>query len=227
MTQEFWLERWRLGQIGFHRDAVHDDLLREGERWLGAAPQRVLVPLCGKSHDLVWLAQRVPVMGFELSPEAIAAFFAERGLTPSRRAAGPYEAWSADEIPGLTIYGGDIFDLTDLPAEEGLSQVTHVWDRAALVALDAPRRAAYVALLRAVLPEGTSILLNVFDIGPDLNQGPPHSVVQTELETLFAGCPMKLRHTTEEEPSPGLKARGVTALLTLTWEIEVRRVSGG
>lgn len=223
MNPEFWRERWQTGQIGFHGETVHQDLIRDGERWLGPEPQRVLVPLCGKSLDLAWLAERAEVLGVELVEGAIAAFFAERGLTPERRPAGPYEAWSAPELPGLTLLCGDIFELGALPAEFRLSEVRRVWDRAALVALPRPQRAAYVAMLREVLTEDTVVLLNVFDMGPDDGQGPPHSVQQAELETLFAGCPMRLLHSYDSEPSPGLKARGVSALLTLTWEIRLRR----
>ena len=51
-----WLARWAKGRIGFHLPAPHPAL----ERWwprLDVAPQaKVLVPLCGKSLDMRWLA---------------------------------------------------------------------------------------------------------------------------------------------------------------------------
>lgn len=221
MNHEFWHERWHTGQIGFHHPDVHDDLQREGERWLGGDRPRVLVPLCGKSHDLAWLAERAEVLGVELVETAVLAFFDERGLVPERWVAGPFTAFSAPELPGLTILQGDVFALVDLDATWRLDTITHVWDRAALVALTRSQRAAYAAMLRRVVP-GARVLLNVFDIGPDNEQGPPHSVQQAELEVLFAGCPMALTHSAISEPSPGLKARGLTELLTLTWEVELR-----
>ncbi len=50
--------------------------------WPGlAAGSRVLVPLCGKSVDLLWLVgQGCDVTGVELSEIAVRAFFAEAGI---------------------------------------------------------------------------------------------------------------------------------------------------
>ena len=66
MTNE-WLERWRDGRIAFHRDAVHPALERY---WPDLQNQgsKILVPLCGKSLDMRWLAgQGHPVLGIELA----------------------------------------------------------------------------------------------------------------------------------------------------------------
>ena len=42
------------------------------------------MPLCGKSLDLLWLAaQGHRVLGVEISPLAVDAFFAEQDLTPT------------------------------------------------------------------------------------------------------------------------------------------------
>src|SRR5262245_668901 len=59
MNQHFWDERWRAGQTGFHLSEVNPNLVRHHERLGPANPRsRVLVPLCGKSIDLAWLAAR-------------------------------------------------------------------------------------------------------------------------------------------------------------------------
>ena len=51
-----------------------------------ASDAPVFVPLCGKSLDMVWLAQQGHrVIGAELSQRAIDDFFAERGLAPTTR----------------------------------------------------------------------------------------------------------------------------------------------
>lgn len=219
MSDSFWHEKWRSGQIGFHQAEVHEDLRREGEHWLGPAPGGVLVPLCGKTHDLGWLAARAPVLGVELVQDAIDAFFAERGLVPTGAPLGDYTAWSAPDLPGLTLLQGDVFALPSLG--ERLSAITHVWDRAALVALPAPVRARYAAMLRASLP-GRSVLLNTFDVGPDKGDGPPFSLTAEELDHLFAGCDRVVTHRTVSDASPGLKARGVSELLTVTSRLVLR-----
>lgn len=232
MDPDFWISRWQSGQIGFHQGSVHEDLLVEGDRWLGPEPSRVLVPLCGKSLDLVWLAERAAargqarsgteVLGVELVEEAVAAFFADRGLAPTRRPAGPFEAWSAPELPALTILRGDIFDLGAAPAELGLGAVGRVWDRAALVALPPPLRARYAALLRTVLPPGARMMLNTFELGPEDQAGPPFSVRREEVEALYAGCPLRLVRSVRSAASPGVKARGHDSLLTLTYEVTLQ-----
>lgn len=80
-----WLARWREGRIGFHRHEAHPALVRYWPT-LGAAPgTKVLVPLCGKSLDMRWLAgEGYPVLGIELADEAIEQFLAEgEGRSPA------------------------------------------------------------------------------------------------------------------------------------------------
>ncbi|MGC9460848.1 thiopurine S-methyltransferase, partial [Vibrio genomosp. F10 str. 9ZD137] len=55
---DFWHSKWAANQIGFHLEDVNPLLI---QYWPKTQPKRsdsVLVPLCGKSEDLVWLATR-------------------------------------------------------------------------------------------------------------------------------------------------------------------------
>src|SRR5688500_7635590 len=84
MDHEFWRERWAQGQLGFHRLDTNPMLERFWPA-LGASEGRVLVPLCGKSLDLDWLAGRGhEVVGVEFVAAAVEAYFAERGIAPLR-----------------------------------------------------------------------------------------------------------------------------------------------
>ena len=80
--QEFWHNKWASNQIGFHLDDVNPLL---PAFWQYTNPKRedtVLVPLCGKSEDLIWLATKHDeVQGVELSLIAVRAFFAEHFYT--------------------------------------------------------------------------------------------------------------------------------------------------
>src|SRR5690242_4352745 len=79
----FWLERWERQQIGFHQRNINPRLLRFWPDLGLARGGAVFVPLCGKSTDMLWLhAQGHPVLGVELSPVAVAAFFTENDLAP-------------------------------------------------------------------------------------------------------------------------------------------------
>lgn len=86
MQPEFWHKKWASNQIGFHLPDVNPYLQRF---WPGlnlAAQARVLVPLCGKSLDLLWLAGRGHrVLGIELSEKAVEDFSASNNC--SRRSA--------------------------------------------------------------------------------------------------------------------------------------------
>jgi hypothetical protein len=69
MQESFWLDSWRNRNIGFHQAAVHPALL---QYWPGVAvASSVLVPLCGKTLDMLWLAKRGhDVVGVELAEAA-------------------------------------------------------------------------------------------------------------------------------------------------------------
>jgi thiopurine S-methyltransferase len=180
MDPQFWHERWQQGQIGFHQPDYHPALLRE---WPGLgldSGSRVFVPLCGRSLDMAWLAQRGHrVVGIELSPIAVEGFFRHESLAPavsamgalSRHAAGPYE-----------LVCGDFFELT----AETLGPVAGWYDRAAVIALPPALRRHYAAHLAALLPRGARGLLVTHDYVQAEMDGPPFSVTPEEVAELFA-----------------------------------------
>lgn len=164
MDRAFWLERWRTGQIGFHEGRPNAALVACWER-VGAG-RRVLVPLCGKSHDLDWLAARGhEVVGVELAVEAIQAFFDERGLRSEREGS----AWRHGPI---TLVQGDFFEVE--------VAFDAFFDRAALIAVDPARRPDYAARLR-----GYPGLIVTMDYPQSERQGPPWSVAEAEVRALF------------------------------------------
>ena len=83
----FWHNRWKTQQIGWHR-AAYNDLLTKHWDSIGAPDKgEVLVPLCGKSLDMLWLADRgYTVTGLEMVEEAINAFVSRRGQTADHHA---------------------------------------------------------------------------------------------------------------------------------------------
>ena len=75
----FWEGRWATDQIGWHR-AVHNDMMVEHWPAIGAPEGcEVLVPLCGKTLDMHWLAEQGhAVVGLELVEQGVKAFFEKR-----------------------------------------------------------------------------------------------------------------------------------------------------
>ncbi len=208
MQQEFWHERWQLNQIGFHNQEINGHLQHNWPTLNIAAGRRVFVPLCGKSNDMLWLlAQGFEVIGVELSPLAVQAFFAENGLSVTIRQQGKF---SVSETAGLSIYCGDFFDLN----ANDLAGVNAVYDRASLVALPPEMRAAYALHMQRLLEPGTKTLLVAFDYPQHEMQGPPFSVQTHEVQALYGNwCHVELLQTEDIlDREPGFRAKGVTRM---------------
>jgi len=215
MESEFWHQRWASNQIGFHEGQVNAYLARHYAH-LGLAPgETVFVPLCGKSVDLRWLAdQGARVLGVELSPIAVESFFAEQGLTPRTRKEAAFTVWESGPIRLLC---GDYFALA--PAD--LAGVHAVYDRAALIALPPERRADYVAHLDRLLPGARRTLLITLEYPQEQMQGPPFSVAEREVRTLFTSARIeRLGGQDVLADHPRFRDKGLTRLLECAYRIE-------
>lgn len=170
MDQDFWLNKWQQGQTGFHQPEGQS-LLHEYWPQLELPPSsNILVPLCGKSRDMLWLAnQGHHVTGIELSDIAAQEFFAEAKLDYQRAQLEYFDCFKSTRIE---IRVGNIFDM---PANE-LMRFDGFYDRAALIALPKELRQRYVDHLMAGLPSGAIGLLIAFSYDPALMSGPPFSV---------------------------------------------------
>jgi len=180
MEKDFWLERWERSEIGFHQDEFNPHLHQYWQDLHLARNSVIFVPLCGKSRDLLFLRkQGHQVLGVELSDIAVEAFFKENGCAPQHHSEGKFDSCEAD---GIRILCGDFFDLT----RDDLTNVTAVYDRASLVALPTEMRERYSRQLVGILPPATQILLITFDYPQPEMQGPPFSVSQVEVESLYS-----------------------------------------
>ena len=180
----FWASAWAAGRIGFHRPAVSPELQRFADEF--GPPGRVFVPLCGKTLDLAYLAEQGhTVVGVELVPQAIEAWIAEGGHTVTRTTRYGHPAVVAGPI---TLLCADIFTLD--PA--ALGPFTHIWDRAARIALPPPLRPAYTALLRALLAPGGRILQQILTYDQTRFEGPPFSVSDEELFEAYGDLGLRL-----------------------------------
>lgn len=139
--------------------------------------EKVFVPLCGKSRDMLWLREQgYEVLGVELNASACEAFFSENEAEPVMVESGDFTSHS---MGGINVLCGDFFNLT----QEDLFGVTAVYDRAALIALPPDMRAQYVDHLQKVLPPTAKVLLITLEF--DEQSGPPFSVSADEVEALF------------------------------------------
>ena len=104
-----WSSRWDEDRIGFHVERPNPFLLQYWHHLDEIKPKRCLVPLCGKSLDLVWLSEKVEtVIGVELVEKAVLDFFREQKIIPEIQKNSPFNAYSHQ---GLKILKGNFFDL--------------------------------------------------------------------------------------------------------------------
>lgn len=222
MEHGFWLDKWERGEIGFHREEVHANLMRELEWFEAGQTGHVLVPLCGKSRDLFFLASRGHrVTGVELSEIACLALFEREGLVPEHSDLGPFRAWSAG---GVTVLQGDIFELRP----EYVPGANRIWDRASMIALPSEMRRAYVSKLRDVMSAQSDarMLLNTLEYTPGTGLGPPFNVTDEEVCSSYQdlGVSNVLCDDQSDQIRPAWRKRGVRSLVVRVYRIGAEAV---
>jgi thiopurine S-methyltransferase len=179
MDTEFWHQRWRDRQIGFHEGKPNGLLVAHFDALALASGNRVFVPLCGMTRDIDWLVLRgLRVVGVELSTLAIEQLFENLAVTPTITRHGALRRYAAGDVE---IYEGDFFALDAVT----LGPVDATYDRAALVALPEDMRARYAAHLVAITRAAPQLLIS-FEYDQAALAGPPFSVPGAEIARHYA-----------------------------------------
>jgi len=205
---DFWHERWEKGEIGFHQQDFnrHMQAFLSG---LGIGPgAHILVPLCGKSLDMLWLAQQgYRVTGIELSERAVRDFFAENRL-----------AHEIERGPGVISYRGERISILcmDFFTVENthLPHIDAVFDRASVVALPPEMQPAYAEHMAGLLDPGTRSLVVTMDYPQEEMRGPPFSVTFDDVRRLF-GSQFVIERLHSEDclaREPRFRKKGLTRL---------------
>ncbi len=189
MDNEFWQQRWESGRLGFHQQKVNSRLTKFWNKLQLAHGDTVLVPLCGKSLDMLWLArQGHPVIGIEISNRACRDFYAENELPYTHKDEAQFIKFNSGKFNdspfnggAIELWCGDFFNLK--PTD--MNEVRTVYDRAALIALPESMRTAYVAHLAMILPPHSQVFLISIDYDQTKMKGPPFSVAEHEVHNLF------------------------------------------
>lgn len=209
MESEFWHECWEQGRLGFHQEEYNRHLVRFFPGLCLAPGAHVLVPLCGKSRDMLWLAdQGYRVTGIEISDRAARDFFAENEL-PAEVVEGPVGPRYRSGRIEICVGNFFRFDTSLLPP------IDAVYDRAALVALPPEMRMAYAAHLASLIPTGTQILLVTLDYPESEMSGPPFPVTPAEVQGLF-GSRFEIEQLHSEsclEREPRFRKKGLSRMI--------------
>jgi thiopurine S-methyltransferase len=179
MIQSFWQERWDQGLTGFNQPQANETLQ---EFWpsLELAPgARVLVPLCGKSCDMLWLrAQGHSVVGVEFVGSAVTEFFSDHDIPSEETALGRR---ACDGGPSLTVIQGDFMSLQ----AQQVGPIDAFYDRASIVALPGDLQTAFAQTLARLTSSGSLGLMLAFEYPQDQRDGPPFSTHAQRLQELF------------------------------------------
>lgn len=180
MELSYWEARWNKDKTGFHMPGGYPGLKSHWQDLsLNPAPN-ILVPLCGKTPDLVQLEEYgASVAGVEISKKAVRDFFKEQNR--------PYETHTFAEFSiyrsgSIELWQGDFFKFPGHRAP----MFDLVYDKAALVALPPERRKEYVRKIIGLSGRKGSILLHHFIYPQEQMPGPPFSVSSDEIESYFS-----------------------------------------
>lgn len=138
-SKETWAQDWETDNPEFHTDEVnamltkhHDEVTR------GRKNLRILVPLCGKSLDMIWLAdQGHSVVGVELIRKGIELFYRDNKLTYNEKSVSlpPDNHGTVFKANGkdITLFECSIFDFS---VEIAGGQFDFIWDRGSMTAIN-------------------------------------------------------------------------------------------
>ncbi len=178
MDSQFWINAWNEGRTGFHQADFNDKLLQYFPQLQAKEKQKVLVPLCGKTKDLLWLRdQKLDVHGIELHEDAVKAFFNENQLANVKIENTHHFTNYTSE--GIRVSTGDFFKL------DHENYYDFVYDRASLVALPFSMRKEYAEVIKRSLKKGGKCLLIVYEYDQAKLEGPPFSINDDEVHRLY------------------------------------------
>ena len=200
-----WHSRWESNKIGWHADQVNQNLIDYFSKLNLVDGDKIFVPLCGKSVDMIYLLKRgLKVVGVEMSEIAVKQFFSENKLE--------YSVSKVDDLMlyegyGIQIFCGDFFTLK----ANHLVDVKAVYDRASLIALDKALRQKYVNHLNDIILNDVRVLLLTLNYPQHQWVGPPYAVSKLEVDSLYGGsfqC-QELQNISDIENEPMFLLQGV------------------
>jgi thiopurine S-methyltransferase len=178
MEHQFWHDKWRNNEIGFHQHNTNPWLIKHLDALRVAEHSRLFLPLCGKTRDIDWLLnQGFQVATCELNESAVKQLFKRLEVSPGIEHTDSFSLYRSEQ---LEVWVGDVFALT----ADMLGSVDAVFDRAALVALPREMRSTYASHLANITAHAPQLLV-CFEYSQEALNGPPFAVLADEVRTLY------------------------------------------
>ena len=170
--KEFWEKKWKGTTLPAFHNLELSESVKSFEKYFTPTSE-VLIPLCGKTVDLIYLSKKVlKVTGVEFVQTAIDQFFTENNLEPVIQ--NEHYTYSNIDIVNLDIFTLDLNKKFDL-----------VVDRAALIALPKVERKKYGKVVDHHLKPSGLVILTTIDIPKEEDNGPPFYVSSEEVKELY------------------------------------------
>ena len=236
--------QWQADSTGWHKDDVHEFLLKHGSKVIPSFedtdascpnPIRILVPLCGKTVDMAFLASHKSVSevlgvdGVRKALDSFAKIHSGLEITQVDDQGDDCERLAGKSI---MLLKGDFFELDD---NKTGGKFDAVWDRGSIVAIDPSLRESYVATMSRLVKPGGALLITTVErrTGTEegMQTGPPFSIPELEIRRLYEGqdwveSVMLLEESDEFEKNPDDKPRfvdqGVTSLYELAFLVKAK-----
>ena len=215
MEHKFWHDRWENDRIGFHQETINP-YLNEYVSHLEISTSRcIFVPLCGKTKDMLWLAEKgFHVIGVEINEKAILSFFNENKIEYITKEESKICCFSSKNI---TIYKADIFDLEP----RHMKNADCFYDRAALIALPKSTRSNYIQQMKTLTGNSPIGLLVSIEYLPTQSEFPPFCIKEEEIADLFSAnfAVGKLMEQDILDASPKAIERGLTEIKEVVYSL--------
>ena len=219
MHHDQWLDRWKQNRIGFHESTVNPHLRRYLPDFNLNPGDTIFMPLCGKAHDIDWIAQQgFQAIGIELSEIAIESFFSEHNLQYQQFES---ERFTLRKSGNISLIQGDYFDLQ----REDLSACKMIYDRASLIAIDEANRSRYCAHMLSIVPQATDQLLITLDYDQAQMKGPPYAVSTPEVSRHYASeySIDALEQNDVLDERPRWREQGLTSLCQTVYRLDSKK----
>lgn len=216
MEKEFWMQAWEDRRIGFHQ-SQYNPVMTEHYKDLELKDKNVLIPLAGKSKDILYFIERgANVTAIELSEMAVKEFFEENGIVPQLSKTATHTIY---ESQGLKFVCGDFFSYSP---DQG-KHFDYYYDRACIVALPMEMRQSYYKKIESLIAIHTDIFIITFAHNGPKDFGPPFYVPEEEILTAYKNIGFDLNFTVfnESKAEGRFKEAGIDKMKRLHWKKQI------
>jgi len=205
-----WESSWSKGETPWQLADTNEKLLNNMDELIGCTRngettvKTILVPLCGKTKDMLYLYNKGhSVAGCEWVETAATQFFTDNNITFNKSPLENVEGFLYQSEDGrLRIYQCDFLLLTTDVVDWKFDSV---WDIQSLVSINPRDRKQYVRAVRSLLKYDFRYLLVTVEYEPFAHLGRPHSISYNAVKELF-GSFSNIKFTAQLPASAPLKS---------------------